>query len=311
MGFVRHTPQSRASPSPEQVTGLAAAFGAFLTWGFLPLYFHLIGPRVSPWAILGHRIVWTAVLLGLVVLVMGRFGRVRAVFVDRRLLLPLVASAILVAVNWGVFIWAVVNNHVIESSLGYYINPLLNVALGFLFLGERLRWLQWVAVAIAAAGVSFMIIAYGTVPWVGLVLAGCFGCYGLIRKQLAVDSMTGLLVETLLLSPLALAWLGWLHVHGEAAFLAIGPRTDLLLVGAGVLTIVPFVLFAMGARRLRLGTIGLVQYLTPTLHFLTGVFIFGERLTRADIVTFACIWVGLAIYTIDILRMAQRRPTPA
>lgn len=303
--------QSRSAPVPEQSTGLAAAFGAFVTWGFLPLYFHLIGPQVSPWEILDHRIVWTAILLGVGVLVTGRAQRVAAVFTNFRLLLPLVVTALLVCTNWGTFIWAVVHHRVVETSLGYYINPLLNVALGFVFLGERLRPLQWLAVAIAAAGVLFMIVAYGTVPWVSLILAGCFGCYGLIRKQLEVDSVTGLLTETLLLAPLALASLGWFYVHGQASFLIAGPQTDLLLIGAGVLTIVPFVLFAAGARRLRLGTIGLIQYLTPTLHFLTGVYLFGEPFSQAEIVTFGCIWIGLAVYTVDILRVAQRRPAPA
>ncbi|AWN16446.1 Protein rarD [Salinisphaera sp. LB1] len=282
--------------------GLGAAVAAFLTWGVLPLYFHLIDLSVSPWEILAHRILWTAALLGIAVVLLRRTDRVVAVFVDRRLLSMLVLSAALVATNWGTFIWAVVNDHVIEASLGYYINPLLNVALGFVVLGERLRRLQWVAVAVAAAGVVFSVVAYGQVPWIGLILAGCFGFYGLIRKRLSVDSVTGLLVETLLLSPLALVWLGWLYAHGEAAFGIDGARTDALLFGAGVLTIVPFTLFAAGARRLPLATIGIIQYITPTLHFLTGVVLFHEPLTTADITTFACIWLALSIYTVDIVR---------
>ncbi|MGB7754753.1 MAG: EamA family transporter RarD, partial [Salinisphaera sp.] len=278
------TPRSSSSSFSEPTLGLAAALGAFLTWGFLPLYFHLIDPTVSPWEILAHRVLWTAALLGAAVVLLRRTARVRAVFVDRRLLAMLALSAALVATNWGTFIWAVVNDRVIEASLGYYINPLLNVALGFAFLGERLRRLQWVAVAIASAGVVFSVVAYGQVPWIGLILAGCFGFYGLIRKRLSVDSVTGLLVETLLLSPIALIWLGWLYAHGGAAFGVDGARTDMLLFGAGVLTIVPFTLFAAGARRLRLGTIGIIQYLTPTLHFLTGVLLFHEPLTTADLV---------------------------
>jgi chloramphenicol-sensitive protein RarD len=188
---------------------------------------------------------------------------------------------------------------------------LLNIALGFLFLGERLRRLQWVAVAIAAVGVLLSIIAYGAVPWVALMLATSFGFYGLIRKQLAVDSVTGLLVETLFLAPIALVWLGILYAQGDAAFGLVDMRTDALLIGAGIFTIVPFTLFAAGARRLRLGTLGLIQYLTPTLQFLSGVLILGERFTPADIVTFACIWTGLAIYTIDLLRASAHRPAAA
>lgn len=295
------SPRSSSLSLSEPTLGLAAALGAFLTWGVLPLYFHLIDPAVSPWEILAHRILWTAALLGLAVVLLRRTDRLQRVFTSPRLLATLALSAALVATNWGTFIWAVVNDRVIEASLGYYINPLLNVALGFVFLGERLRRLQWVAVAIAAAGVIFSIAAYGQVPWIGLILAGCFGFYGLIRKRLDVDSVTGLLIETLLLSPLALAWLGWLYAQGGAAFGVAGPRTDALLIGAGVLTVVPFTLFAAGARRLRLGTIGLVQYLTPTLHFLSGVLFFHEPLTTADEVTFACIWMALAVYTIDIV----------
>lgn len=297
------TPRPSPSPFSQPTLGLGAALGAFLTWGVLPLYFHLIGPSVSPWEILAHRILWTAALLGIAVVLLRRTDRVLAVFADRRLLSMLVLSAALVATNWGTFIWAVVNDHVIEASLGYYINPLLNVALGFAVLGERLRRLQWVAVAVAAAGVVFSVVAYGQVPWIGLILAGCFGFYGLIRKRLSVDSVTGLLVETLLLSPLALVWLGWLYAHGGAAFGVDGMRTDALLFGAGVLTIVPFTLFAAGARRLPLATIGIIQYITPTLHFLTGVVLFHEPLTTADITTFACIWLALSIYTVDIVRV--------
>ncbi|MES1929144.1 rarD protein [Salinisphaera dokdonensis CL-ES53] len=293
---------------PVSRIGLAAAFGAFLSWGFLPLYFHLIGPRVSAWEILLHRVLWTALLLAVLTLALGRIGRIRAVFANTRLCGALVVTALLVATNWGTFIWAVVNSHVVDASLGYYINPLLNIALGFLFLGERLRRLQWVAVAIAALGVLLSIIAYGAVPWVALILAMSFGFYGLIRKQLAVDSVTGLLVETLFLAPIALVWLVTLYAQGDAAFGLIDIRTDALLIGAGIFTIVPFTLFAAGARRLRLGTLGLIQYLTPTLQFLTGVLILGERFTPADIVTFACIWTGLAIYTIDLLRASAHRP---
>lgn len=294
----------------EVRTGMMAALGAFMLWGFLPIYFHLIGPAVSVWEMLIHRVIWAALLLTLFTLSRGRGERVRAVFRNRRQLLALSGSAILIACNWGVFIWAVTSNHVLESSLGYYINPLLNVLLGFLFLGERLRPLQSLAVAIAAAGVLVMVIAFGKVPWISLILAGCFAGYGLIRKQTNVDSATGLLIETLLLSPFALAWLTWMLVHGNAAFLHSNLRTDLLLVGAGAVTVVPLVFFAAGARRLRLGTLGLFQYITPTAHFITGVFLFGEIFTRADAITFSCIWVGLFLYTADNWRY-QRRNMPA
>ncbi|HKK05298.1 MAG TPA: EamA family transporter RarD [Gammaproteobacteria bacterium] len=291
----------------EHGAGLASALAAFGIWGFLPLYFHLIGPRVSVWEVLSHRIVWATVLLATYTVFSGRFSGLRAVFASPRVLLALAASAVCIGLNWVVFIWAVTHGHVLESSMGYYITPLLNVVMGMLFLGERLRPLQWLAVALAALGVAIMIGAYGTVPWVALTLASAFGFYGLIRKQVAVDSPTGLLTETLLLLPLAFALLAWVYEQHELTFLHTSPTMDLLLVGAGVVTVVPLLLFATGARRLRLGTIGLLQYLTPTMQFLTGVFLLGEPFTRADGLTFACIWSALVLYSIDAVHLNARR----
>ena len=291
----------------EHGLGLAAALTAFGLWGFLPLYFHLIGPRVSVWEVLSHRIVWAAILLGTYTVFSGRLSRLRAVFKSPTMLLALAASAFCIGVNWVVFLWAVTHGHVLDASLGYYITPLLNVVMGMVFLGERLRPLQWLAVALAALGVAVMIGAFGTVPWVALTLAIAFGCYGLIRKRVAVDSTTGLLTETLLLLPVAAALLVWFYGHRELAFMHTSLTMDLLLIGAGVVTVVPLLLFATGARRLRLGTIGLLQYLTPTMQFLTGVFLFGEPFTRADGVMFACIWSALALYSIDALHSNSRR----
>jgi len=291
----------------EHGMGLAAALSAFGIWGFLPLYFHLIGPRVSVWEVLSHRILWATVLLATYTLLSGRLSRLRAVFMQRAVLLPLTASALFIGLNWVVFIWAVTHGHVLESSMGYYITPLLNVVMGMVFLGERLRPLQWLAVGLAAIGVAIMIGAYGTIPWVALTLASAFGFYGLIRKRVPVDSATGLLTETLLLLPLALALLAWVYEQHKLTFLHTSSSMDFLLVGAGVVTVVPLLLFATGARRLRLGTIGLLQYLTPTMQFLTAVFLFGEAFTRADGFTFACIWSGLALYSIDALHFNSRR----
>ena len=205
----------------------------FSAWGFLPVYFNVIGPRVSVWEILIHRVVWAAVLLSIVALVTGRWGRVIRLIRRRRAFLALCGSAALIAGNWGLFIWAVTSHHILEASLGYYINPLLNVLLGFLFLGERFRPLQLVSIAVATAGVLIMIVGYGQVPWVALILAGCFGAYGLIRKQVQVESDIGLLIETLLLLPFALIWLGSMYAEGQAAFLRISPGLDLLLIERG------------------------------------------------------------------------------
>ncbi|WP_456269177.1 EamA family transporter RarD [Kushneria sp. AK178] len=290
----------------EQSAGLLAALGCFSIWGVLPLYFHLIGPSVTPWEILAHRMIWAAVLLTLFVVLTHRGARTMAVLRNRRLLLALVATALLISANWGLFIWAVSSHHVLQASLGYYINPLLNVVLGVVFFRERLRPLQMAAVLLAAAGVMIMVVGFGRVPWVSLMLAGSFGFYGAIRKRIGVDSITGLYIETMLLLPFALLWLGALYMQQQAVFLQGSVGTDALLIGCGLITVLPLVLFAMGARRLKLGTLGLIQYLTPTLHLLTGVFLFGEPFNQASLVTFACIWAGLALYTLDTLR-AQRR----
>lgn len=294
------------SDKREHTAGLLAALGCFSMWGVMPIYFHLIGPNVSPWEILTQRMVWAAVLLTLFVLISRRHERVMAVVRQPHLLLALMASALLISTNWGVFIWAVSSHHVLQASLGYYINPLLNVVLGLVFFRERLRPLQIAAVLLAAAGVMIMVVGFGRVPWVSLILAGSFGVYGLIRKRIAVDSITGLYIETMLLLPFALLWLGALYAQQQAVFLLDNLRTDALLMGCGVITVLPLVLFTMGARRLKLGTLGLIQYLTPTLHLLTGVFLFNEPFNQANLVTFACIWAGLALYTADILR-AQRQ----
>ncbi|MFC0268111.1 EamA family transporter RarD [Kushneria aurantia] len=297
------------SNTREQSVGVATALGCFLLWGFLPLYFNLLN-ATSAWEILAQRVVWAAALLVLFALLTGRGARVMSIARDRRLLGALCLSALLISTNWGVFIWAVSNHHVLQSSLGYYINPLFNVVLGLLFFSERLRPLQLLAVGLAVAGVTIMVVGFGRVPWISLTLATSFGLYGALRKRIAVNSIDGLLIETVLLLPFALLWLGWLAQQEQLAFLHRDVLNDLLLVGCGLVTLLPLILFAMAARRLKLATLGLVQYITPTLHLLTGVLILGEPFNRASLITFAFIWAGLALYSLDALR-AQRRVTSA
>jgi chloramphenicol-sensitive protein RarD len=219
--------------------------------------------------------------------------------------LPLTASALFIGTNWIVFIWAVTHNYVLEISLGYYITPLLNVLMGMVFLGERQRPLQWLAVAVAAAGVSVSVVAFGHIPWVALTLAMAFALYGLIRKQVPVDSATGLLAETTMMIPVSIFLLIWMGTRNELVFLQSPLSLELLLVGQGFLTIAPLLLFAVGARRLRLGTVGLLNYIAPSLQFLSAVFLLGEPFTHVEAITFACIWTALALYSIDALR---RRP---
>ena len=282
------------------VAGTLAAIGAFCIWAFFPVYFNQFGPQVSPWEILLHRVIWAEVCLLGFTLLSRRLDRVLALLRRPAAMLALAGSALAIGANWATFIWAVTHQEILQSSLGYYINPLLNVFLGYCFLKERLTILQWLAVAIAATGVAISVAGYGQVPWLALILAGCFGLYGLIRKQVEIDSITGLTVEALLLAPVAGVWLALMAMRGDAVFLRAGLRIDLLLIGSGMITILPLLLFVTAARRLRLTTLGLLQYIAPTGHFLVGVYLYGEAFTTADAVTFGCIWAGLAIYTADL-----------
>jgi chloramphenicol-sensitive protein RarD len=294
-------PLSSGSRADGDVTGTLAAIAAFGIWAIFPVYFNQFGPGVSPWEILLHRVIWTlAFLLGFILL-SRRLDRVLALMKRPKAMMALAGSALVLGMNWGTFIWAVTHAEILQSSLGYYINPLFNVFLGYCFLGERLHPLQWLAVAIAAAGVLISLIAYGEVPWLALMMAGCFGLYGLIRKQVNIDGVTGLMMEVLLMTPVAAVWLVVMYRRGEAVFLQAGMHIDLLLIGAGIITILPLLLFVVAARRLKLATVGLLQYIAPTGHFLFGVYLYGELFTAADAVTFGCIWTGLALYTADML----------
>lgn len=290
--------------------GMFAALAAFVTWGLAPLYFRALG-SVPPFEIVAHRVLWSALFLaGLLAAVSstGGYARVRAALAQPRLLALLTLTALLTSSNWLVFIWAIDAGRLLEASLGYFINPLVSVALGALFLGERLRPLQAVAVAIACAGVGWRVWQLGSLPWIPLFLAGTFGLYGLLRKRAPVDAVGGLFIETLVVAPLALGWLLWLHTHESLAF-GSGAATDWLLPLTGVITAVPLMLFAVGARRLPLATVGFLQYIAPSLNFLVAVLLFREPFDTTQLVGFALIWFALAVYSFDLLR-AARRPAP-
>ena len=289
--------------------GLLLGTGAYIIWGLLPLYIKLL-VGVPAMQVLAHRIVWSLLLLALIVVAFRRVAAIRAAATPRTLLL-LTVSAILIAGNWTIYIWAVLNGHVLETSLGYFINPLINVAIGMTLLGERIRPLQLVAVGIALVGVLILTVASlmsgGTGAWwVPITLALAFGFYGLVRKVVAIDALGGLTVETLILAPPALGWLAYVGWNNNGVF-GHETHTDLLLVGAGALTAVPLLLFAAAARRLRYATVGLLQYIAPTMAFFEAVLLFGEPLRLVQIVTFALIWTGCALYAFDSLR-AMREP---
>ncbi len=282
--------------------GLWLGAGAYILWGLLPLYLKLL-TGVPAVQVLAHRVVWSLLLLAIVVVVLGRLRTVRAAARGRTLAL-LGASATLIAINWLTYIWAVQHAHVLEASLGYFINPLVNVALGVAVLGERVSRVQRVAVGIAAAGVAVMALSGGGAIWISLVLAVSFGLYGLIRKVAAIDALGGLTIETLLLAPLSLVVLAYAGAAGNAAF-GQERSVDLLLILAGPVTAAPLLLFAAAARRLTLATLGLLQYLGPTLQFAEAVLIFGEPLRPVHVVTFAAIWTGCALYAWDAWRRSR------
>lgn len=288
----------------ETRLGVAYALGGFLIWGFLPLYFRAVA-HVPPDELLAHRVVWSLIVLLGAVALRRTFGALRALLRDPKQMAVLLLTAALLSANWFAFIWGIANERVLEISLGYYINPLWNAALGMLILGERQRPAQAAAIGLAAAGVGIQVWTLGTLPWLSLILAGTFGLYGLIRKMSGTRPVTGLTVETVFMLPVALGYLAWLSQR-EVNVVGLANVWEWPLIGlAGLLTVLPLIGFIAGAARLRYTTMGLLQYLTPTLHFTIAVFAFGEALTGAHLATFACIWVALAVYTLDARRAAK------
>jgi chloramphenicol-sensitive protein RarD len=288
-------------------TGILSATLAFLCWGLFPLYFHAIG-EVPPLQILAHRMLWSLLFLVIVLLVRRQWAWL-ALLRQPRVFGSFIASAVLLSVNWLIYIWAVNNGHVIEASLGYFITPLVNISLGYLLLKERLRPAQWMAIAVAALGVAWLTWQAGTVPWIALALAFSFGGYGLLRKTAALGALEGLSFETMVLFPVAAAYVVWLTMHGQNAFINTDSTTTrLLLAAAGPITAIPLLLFASGARRIPLSALGLLQYLAPTLQFLLGVWIFHEAFTADRLVGFVLIWAALALFAFEGL---LRRPSSA
>lgn len=289
----------------EQKVGGIFAASAYTLWGIAPLYFKSIDfvPAVE---ILLHRIVWSFLLLALILTAMQQWPRVLAVLKQPKMVAAMLGTGLLLAGNWGLFIWAVNNEHMLEASLGYYINPLLNVLLGMVFLGERLRKLQWAAVGLAFTGVLIQLVYFGSLPWVALVLASSFALYGLFRKKLAVDALSGLFVESLLLMPLALYYWSTFADSASANLLENSLTLNLWLVAAGVVTTVPLLCFIAAARRLQLSTMGFFQYIGPSFMFVFGVFIYHEPLDSSKLVTFAFIWTALLVYSLDAAYQLRR-----
>jgi len=286
------------------MAGLGFGMSAFLIWGFTPFYFRAL-EGLGAVEIISHRVVWCVVFM-LCVLTIGRqWPAVYAALSNRRVFATLFLSATLVSINWGMFVYSIVTDQLVASSLGYFLSPLVSVFLGFVILGERPTLTQWIAVALAAAAVASQFISYGSLPWIALTIAFTFGIYGMIRKTVQAGSAVGLFVECLLLSPFSLAFLFWLEWQGTGSFGAKGLDFDLLIAAAGVITGVPLLLFAASARRIRLTTIGLFQYFTPSTYLLIAVWLFGERFSVSEWVTFGLLWTGLFLYTIEVWRTRQ------
>ncbi|WP_268795151.1 EamA family transporter RarD [Sphingobium sp. Leaf26] len=281
-----------------------AALGAYGLWGLLPLFFRLLH-HVDPVEIVTQRILWSLLLILTIVAVRKGLPAFVTALRDRRLVLPLAGSAIMIGINWLTYVWAVNEGHIVAASLGYFLNPLVNVTLGVLVLKEKLRRPQMLAIAVASVGVAILAASALTTLWISLSLAFSFAFYGLLRKLTPVAPMTGLGVETALLTPLAIAYLLWELSHGGTGFGQDGPTTALLII-SGAVTTVPLVLFAMAAQRLPMATLGLMQYVAPTLQFLCGVLLFGETLSGGQMASFGLIWIGLLLFAGDGIATARR-----
>jgi len=282
----------------EVGVGLGSGILAYLIWGFFPVYFKSL-VTVPALQVVAHRIVWSLLFLFLLITLRSGLSSVLAALKNRRSLLILVASATLIATNWLVFIIAVGHAQVLQASIGYFITPFVSVLLGFLFLKERLRRMQLFALLLATCGVLLLTVQYGKIPWAALTLALTFGSYGLLRKIVDVDALTGLTIETLLVAPVAAGYLIYVSCNGTGAFPLSGIKINSLLMFAGIVTAVPLLLFATSARRLKLATIGFLQYITPTLQFLLAVLVYGELFTLSNLFSFMLIWGGLCFYSVD------------
>jgi chloramphenicol-sensitive protein RarD len=279
-------------------TGILSAALAFLCWGLFPLYFHALDD-VPAMQILAHRMLWSLLFLVIVLAARRQWAWLNIVR-QPRVIGSFVASALLLSTNWLIYIWSVNNGHVIEASLGYFINPLVNIMFGYVLLKERLRRAQWMAIAVAGLGVAWLGWQAGAVPWISLALAASFGAYGLMRKTAKLGALEGLAFETMVLFPLAAGYVGWLTLHGQNAFINTqSSTTRWLLVAAGPVTAIPLLLFASGARQIPLSVLGLLQYVTPTIQFLLGVWLFHEAFSAERQVGFVLIWVALALYALE------------
>ena len=278
--------------------GLWYALGAYVAWGLFPIYWKWLH-QIDATQLIGHRIAWSFIMLMIFIAATRQLKDLRAVAFDRRTLLIYSVAAILIGINWLVYVWAVNANFIVETSLGYFINPLLSVLMGVIFLREHLRPLQWIPVVLAASGVIYLAVAYGRLPWIALTLAFSFGTYGLVKKLAPLGSLYGLTLETGILFIPAVIYLLYVENNGTGAFLHSNLTTNLLLMGAGVMTTVPLLMFASAARRLPLSMVGIMQYIAPTLQFLLGVLVYKEPFDHMQLIGFGIVWVALILFAAE------------
>ncbi len=286
--------------------GILNGIGAYLLWGLFPIYWKWLH-QVPALQVIGHRISWSFLLLIVVVLLTRQWKDFRSAALTSRILGIYFVAAVLLTVNWLVYVWGVNAGFIVETSLGYFINPLFSVLLGVVFLHERLRPAQWIPVALAAVGVAYLTVIYGRLPWIALTLAFSFGLYGFVKKLTPLGSLYGLTLETGIAFPFALIYLAFVNFTGTGAFLHEGLRTDLLLIGAGAVTTIPLLMFASAARQIPLTVVGLLQYITPTMQFLIGVFVYKEPFDQAHLIGFGIVWTALVIFGVENF-LAQRVP---
>lgn len=294
----------------DEASGVVCAAAAYVLWGVVPLYWRLLD-GVPPFEVIVHRIVWSALFVMAVAALRSRWSHLAVVFRSPRIFGTLALTSVLITCNWSVFIYAVASRRLVEASLGYYITPLISIGLGVLLFGERMSRLRLLAVALAGMAIAVKAASLGHIPWIALVLAISFGFYGYLRKLAPVDALDGLLVETGLFLPVSAALLVSWSVLGDASFPSGNVGRDALLVASGPVTAIPLALFAAGARRIRLSTLGFLQYLAPTITLLLATIGFGERFTRLDMVTFGCVWAALLLVALDgrVERFSQRAPS--
>ncbi len=275
--------------------GAYFALAAYFFWGVVPVYFKMVD-HVSPWEILSHRVVWSVVLL---VAILAYTKRLSELKVSASILRRLFVTSVLLSINWIIFISAILNNNIVETSLGYFINPLVSVFMGMIFLSEKLRPLQWLAIIIAVTGIFYQLLFFGAIPWTAISLAFSFGFYGLMRKNLNLPSVTGLALETIIILPFGLIGLGWFYFNGELSFGSIDRQTDGLLILGGFVTSFPLLCFAAAVTRLSLTAAGLFQYIAPSISLVIAVLIYNEPFGTDRMITFGCIWIALTIFTAE------------